>query len=147
MRDSIGGTVSLVIVVMFIVVALGYLAYNINYTKAHRLKDEIIALYNENGGYCNSSCQNKIVAYAKEIGYATNNFSCPVEGTYESYYNLYCTVDHVISEASQIPGDTKAKAYKEIITKINLQIPVISNIIDFKFFYVRGDTKAYTVKG
>ena len=31
MRDAMGGTVTLVIIVVFIVVALGYMAFNVNY--------------------------------------------------------------------------------------------------------------------
>ena len=45
MRDSIGGSVVLIIIVVFIVVALGYMAFNVNYTKAFRMKNKVIAVY------------------------------------------------------------------------------------------------------
>ena len=47
MRDALGGTVTLVIIVVFIVIALGYMAFNVNYTKAFRMKDKIITLYDD----------------------------------------------------------------------------------------------------
>ena len=45
MRDALGGTVNVVIIVMFIVIALGYITFNINYTKAFRVNDKIVSLY------------------------------------------------------------------------------------------------------
>ena len=42
--------------------------------------------------------------------------------------------------------DIKPKKYYKIVTKINLQIPIISNIFDFKFFYIYGNTKSFEVQ-
>jgi hypothetical protein len=44
MRDAMGGSVALVIIVVFIVIALGYMAFNVNYTKAFNMKNKIIYL-------------------------------------------------------------------------------------------------------
>ena len=44
MRDALGGSVTIVIIVVFIVIVLGYLAFNVNYTKAFRMKDKIISV-------------------------------------------------------------------------------------------------------
>ena len=47
MRDAIGGAVNIVIIVVFIVIVLAYLAFNVNYTKASRMKNKIIATYED----------------------------------------------------------------------------------------------------
>ena len=46
MRDALGGTVVLVIIVVFIVIVSGYMAFNVNYTKAFRIKNKIVDNYN-----------------------------------------------------------------------------------------------------
>ena len=78
MRDALGGSVVFVIIVVFMVVVLSYLAFNVNFTKASRMKNKIIATYEEYQGICKSDCQNKIVDYSKEIGYDVGNatFNC-----------------------------------------------------------------------
>ena len=50
MRDAFGGAVNIYIIVVFIVFALGYMAFNVNYTKAFRMKDKIVALYEKYNG-------------------------------------------------------------------------------------------------
>ena len=149
MRDSLGGTVVIVIITVFIVFALSYLAFNVNYTKAFRMKDKIISLYEDYDGVCGSDCQKVIRDYAREIGYSVGyNFSCPsVKGlTYENVEGIYCVAPVNLTEESTVYGDKKPKRYYKIVTKINLQIPVINNILDFRFFYISGDTKAFVIK-
>ncbi len=164
MRDALGGTVTLVIIVVFIVIALGYMAFNVNYTKAFRMKDKIISLYEDYEGKCDSECEKHIRDYARTLGYSTdNNLKCPdrlddLGGTYRNVNGLYCVkaVEVVpdrasISSFSDIkgtfdPSDVKPKVYYKIVTKINLKIPIISNVFDFQFFYITGDTKSFEMK-
>ena len=42
MRDALGGVVNLAMIVVFLVLVCGYLAFNVNYTKAFRVKNYII---------------------------------------------------------------------------------------------------------
>ena len=149
MRDALGGTVTLVIVVFFIVFALGYIAFNVNYTKAFRMKDKIISLYEDYGGEClglSSGCQDAISSYAKELGYAVSgNLTCP-KG-YTPVNNLYCELKVEVGKDDDGKNfNPVSKKYYKIITKINLDIPIISNIFDFRFFYISGDTKTFNVK-
>ena len=50
MRDAYGGVVSISIVVVFLVLVSGYLAFNVNYTKAFRLKNKVISVLEEYEG-------------------------------------------------------------------------------------------------
>ena len=150
MKDALGGTVTIAIITVFIVIALGYLAFNVNYTKAHRMKDRIISIYDYYHGECynqSNNCVKDIVDYASELGYAPNDdFSCPtVNGSNvvaRVIDGLYCEIEYDVTDTNSV--DVIKKKYYRIVTKINIQIPVISNIFDFRLFYISGDTKVYT---
>ena len=42
MRDAFGGIANMVVIIVFLVIVSGYLAFNVNYTKAFRVKNKII---------------------------------------------------------------------------------------------------------
>lgn len=152
MSDSTGGAVVLTIISILIAIILSYLAFNINYTKAFRMKDYIITQYDEYNGDCktNSDCINAIKAYADSLGYRPARFLCSDDG--ELVEHLYCEYEHVkVSEAASHSAykDVKDKTYYVIETKIDLKIPVVENGLRTKdgstigVFKVTGNTKAY----
>lgn len=145
MRDSLGGSVVIVIIVVFIVIALGYMAFNVNYTKAFRMKNKIIAVYEDYNGDCSSrDCKDTIIEYASTIGYPrARDLKCPDGYTVNSDH-LYCVKKVCARKATgETLNDTKIKCYYKIITKINMEIPVIKNIFDYRYFYITGDTKSF----
>jgi hypothetical protein len=158
MRDSLGGTVSLVIIMVFIVIALGYMAFNVNYTKAFRMKDKIISLYEDYQGNCGGDCQDAISDYSRTLGYDSSGLVCSNvgDGYQQGKNGLYCykeTCSSTITSSTDgsnsfIDGngvilDRKNKCYYRVVTRINLQIPIIENVFDFRFFYIFGDTKPF----
>jgi len=145
MRDAMGGTVALVIITVFIVIALGYMAFNVNYTKAFRMKNKIIAVYEDYDGKCDSKCDEIIGNYADSLGYtANNNFNCGA-GYYKGYKNLYCYKQ--VSTNTNISGDgvveDSKKYYYKIITSINIEIPIINNMLGLSAFSITGDTRSF----
>ncbi len=108
MRESIGGTWLLGFVVLFIVLFSGYLAVSINYTKAFKVKNQIINLIEQNEGFRTSAFSNianaseidlsnsdrtedQIYLYLKGIGYATTNVSdSSCKGHGDFYTGGYC---------------------------------------------------------
>ena len=153
MRDSIGGSVTLVIIVVFIVIALGYMAFNVNYTKAFRMKDKIITIYNDYQGKCESKCKQEIKDYANQIGYSSGgNLKCPSDGEYsvedgfKNVDNLYCIGKvPVFKDGTEgaISDLSNRAYYYKIVTKIDVQMPIINNVLNFRFFYLSGDTQTY----
>lgn len=143
MRDAMGGTVVVVIIVVFIVLVSGYLAFNVNYTKAFRMKNKIISYYDDYNGNCDTSsaCRQKIHKYANDIGYKSSGITCPTG--YSLRDNLYCSQEVRVSEKGR---DTNAKKYYKIVTKINIDIPVFKFISTLRFFNVSGNTKTYTYR-
>ncbi len=156
MRDSLGGTVVLVIIVVFIVVALGYLAFNVNYTKAFRMKNKIISVYEDFEGECyddgssKSNCEKAIDKFGKEIGYysmGVRSISCGEGFHLRGDAVKYCVKEIVVSQddkkSSYDDGVTK-KSYYRVYTRIYIDIPIINKILDFDYFHIYGDTKTFT---
>ncbi len=142
MRDAIGGSVTIVIISVFIVIVLAYLAFNVNYTKAFRMKDKIITVYEEYNGNCQSACQNKIVSYAHDIGYNVSSDALRCREGWSKYQNYFCYKEVTVSNIK----DVGRKKYYKIATKINIEIPIIQNVFNFQMFWITGDTKTFTEK-
>lgn len=141
MRDAIGGSVTIVIITVFIVVVLAYLAFNVNYTKAFRMKNKIISLYDEYNGDCGVECENKIFDYARNIGYKSGNSSCA--NGWNSHSGYYCSKKENVSNSGGV-SDLGEKYYYKIATQINIEIPIIQNVFRYQYFWITGDTKTFT---
>ena len=74
MRDAFGGIVNISMIVVFLVVVSGYLAFNVTYTKAFRMKNKIITTLEQYEG-CQGTNEQTWVGiledYANSIGYVT----------------------------------------------------------------------------
>lgn len=141
MRDAYGGAVNIYIIVLFILFALGYMAFNVNYTKAFRMKDKIVSVYEKYKGVCGSKCEAEIMEYSDQIGYRPDRLTCP-NGT-SSVNGLYCKKGTKVGNVT----DMKTRCYYHIVTKINVDIPIFKNLLDIQAFNVVGDTKTIQVEG
>lgn len=141
MRDSLGGTVVLMIIVVFIVLVSGYMAFNVNYTKAFRMKNKIVDSYNKFGDCCRSTgsvCDNEITEYAESIGYNPLSLSC--DG---SNAGLYCVEEHEKTSAGGDLVDANDGHYYTITTKVDINIIFVNKALGLRFLNVRGDTKTF----
>ena len=148
MRDALGGTVVITLIAIFTVAVMSYMAFNVNYTKAFRMKDYIITVYDERNGDCYGvgECEDLINNYAKQIGYNPRSFDCP-SGSQDSR-GIYCITKKVqtLEESDSEYNDIKTKVYYSIQTKIDIRMPIIDNWLSTKVFMVTGNTKAYDEK-
>ena len=136
MKESIGGTWLLGLVVIFIVLFASFIAVAINYTKAFRVKNEII---NANGG---QTTEEKISDYLDRIGYNRGdlNIGCPKEIYGEDAKtgdgNNYCY--KLITTSEYSPGSVKQGYYK-VSTFVIIDLPML---FDGSFTVpVSGETK------
>ena len=60
MKDAIGSTWLTGIVIIFIALFAGFLAYSISYTKAFRVNNEIINIIETNEGFTTSPNSNRL---------------------------------------------------------------------------------------
>lgn len=151
MNDGIGSAVTLTIIVAFIIVVSTYMAFNVNYTKAFRVKNKIVDNYNKYGITCrdpSSKCYKEIVAYAKELGYNPRGVICPSVDASSNYYpvsnDYYCAISHK-KESDPDSVDDGEYYYFSITTTIDIDIPIVKNIFGLRFLTVTGDTKTIKV--
>lgn len=174
MNEGVGSTTIIVIIMVFITVVSAYMAYNVNYTKAFRMKNKIISLYEEYDGVCTNSlvngetksCRQKLAEYGKEIGYSGADLNCsnnPFKptgtGTLLSTQKVNLSHQGVLSSFCEykMKGDTKASGsdivdenpesyYYRIVTRIDIQIPIVQNVFQLRLLNVSGDTKLFIEK-
>lgn len=153
MSDSVGGVVTMGWILIFIAVVAGYMAFNVNYTKAFRMKNKIIDCYNKYGDDCVrvSEYRTELVDYAKSIGYhPRDNFICP--SSYESgsisngkIDNYFCYYEYEKIRNSSDPDIVEEEEYHyyKIVTKVDIDIPIVQNMFELRFLTVYGDTKTF----
>ena len=140
MRESIGGAWLISFVVLFIVLFTSFLAVMINYTKAFKVKNQIINLIEEHEGFTKSdliedsfagtsldelksknTTQTDAYLLLKSQAYNFENIkNCSVDqGEYQ--VGGYCVKKICVG----LGQNTRAKYYK-VTTFINFEIPIIS---------------------
>lgn len=157
MNEGVGSTTILVIMMVFVTVVSAYMAFNVNYNKAFRLKNKVIATYNKYDGMCGSECDAEIAEYAKEIGYSPHrSLNCDSSdikpaGSQTIPNNYYCGYKIDVKGANSTGGSTtyydeEERYYYRILTRIDIQIPVVQNVFGLRILTVTGDTKVFTVE-
>ena len=173
MNEGIGGISVVVVIIVFIVFATGYMAFNVNYTKAFRMKNKIISTYEKYNGNCEqgTTCEKEIKQYAKEIGYyiGSKYLKCdnadviPI-GTDKKMVTNGAEMVEVIDGSREIPNlyceykikaqrsaasdkvfvDSDPQYYYRIVTRINIQMPIIGDSLGLRFLTVSGDTRIFS---
>lgn len=154
MRDAFGGVANLVIIVVFLTLVSGYLAFNVNYTKAFRVKNKIISTIEEYEGVCSpkepgDACNLKIQSYMNSLGYNAPNLNLPSEDGWNCGDGAGYCIKKVDMDKVQLGStqDTKDRAYFKVVTQINIDIPIINKIMPgLKIFQITGDTKPIAIK-
>ncbi len=128
MREAIGGTLLIQLVMFFIVIYVAFLAIAINYSITFRVKNQIITLIEEYEGYDNAS--DVINEYISKVGYYRSNgsFSISREKCANKTNNGYC-IECLSSERG---------AYYKVTTFVSFDFPVIGKITNFP---VSGETR------
>lgn len=132
MRDAIGGSLLLNLVVFFVSVVILLFVGILVYSKAYKIKNRIIEVVERHGEY-NSSAVLELEGDLRMAGYIVSNSSeiskkCGENNLNKSEY-LYC-----IYLDTELNG---SKIYK-IVTYTKFEIPLIG---DFLMIPVKGETK------
>lgn len=144
MRQAIGTTWVMQLVIIFMLIFVAFLALTINYTKAFKVKNELVSLIERNEGIqeSNDGSIHLINNYLEYNNYTTRG-SC-AEGEY-GVSNLH---DNVITAA--VPGEK----YHYCVQKINTSTPTTPRRAKYKiriFFQfslpVVGDLFTFSVEG
>lgn len=155
MNEGVGSTTILVIMMVFLTVVSAYMAFNVNYTKAFRLKNKIISIYDQYNGDCNvgTTCWDEISDYASKIGVERlNNLRCDDSSIRPANSDLqarefFCEYRVTVNNSSggtNVQDEGKEYYYYHIVTRIDIKIPVVQNVFSLRFLTVSGDTKVYS---
>lgn len=152
MQDAFGGILNLVFIVLFLVIVSGVLGFTVSYTKAFRMKNFVLSSIEDFEGRANcfqvagskdASCSSVISEKAKRIGYSPVMKSCP-SGYTMAANGLFCYCPlRKSSEGEDIcdGGNLYGRSKYRVITQVDINIPIIKNILSLSFFQVTGDTK------
>ncbi len=165
MSDALGGLVNIAIIVFVSLLIIGYMAFNINYSKAFKVKNYIVSTFEKYNGKCasygplNSACNKQVNDYLQEVGYGNTGIkqsdgpvvdylSCngKVDGLEKDCDNniscvdgKYCYKKYYTSY--NLTNNTR-KFYFKIVTKADIEVPVIHNVVGMiNIFYIVGSTE------
>lgn len=155
MRDSIGSVYPLVIVIGFIVLMSGFLAFSVNYNKAFRMKNKIIyVLEKYNNNPASVEAQNEIREYAQSIGYsASGEYTAGCNGSSYSRdanstgwcYKQIVTSNDVNGERTNGEIAEYVSTYVNVKTFVSIDVPIFNKLFpNIRFFTVTGSTKQIT---
>ncbi len=162
MREAIGGALSIQLIAIFLFIINAYLAFNVNYTKAFNVKNEIINIIekfegytgdtnpNGDGGSCtngNNAC-NQIADYLEQIAYPANDFQC-ADGFHKKL-DRFC----IRSVQEGYLGSTSNNSqymgsHYEVQTFVPIAFPGLDKILPIfsQVFSVRGETSVIYSSG
>lgn len=156
MQEAFGGILSIVLIVVFFVIVEGVLGFTVVYTKAFKMKNAVISAFEQyeaagcglEGSLSETACRNKIKGDAKTLKYNPPRLSCPATVSYGSKVAIPVREIDGLFCAAEI--DTRTEdgiqyATYRIITQVDMDFPVVKNILGLKFFQVTGDTREIQV--
>lgn len=145
MRDAIGGVFTIQIILVFMIIINAYLAFSVNYTKAFRIKNNIVAILEQQEGFTTngtSSAAGQIEKIMTDTGYNVDKGVIDRCGSkndgYVAVYNNaggYCLKLNMTSDGTG--------GYYSVKTYISIDIPILNNIFPIfsDVFAIKGETK------
>lgn len=145
MREAIGGYFSLTILFFFVLLVSGFISLSINYTKAYRVKNNVLTyLEKYEGNPNNEELLDYTSNYIQSVGYKVSNDS--INAAENDGYTC-----------STYQGEEQGWCYKknassggrftiDIVVFIGLDIPIINKVFSgFKFFWLNGTTSSIPI--
>lgn len=141
MRDAVGGTFMIKVLLVFLAVYICFIAVALNYAKAFRVKNKIIDIIEQNEGFdidskdtSDTSIRGRIDTYLKSVSYNiadVDKIAKEKDGT--CYDRGYCIIE------SSSNGGT----YYKVTTFVKLEFPFFNLTIPIR---VVGETRKVLVE-
>lgn len=145
MRDALASYFNLTLLFFFILLVSGFVALSFNYTKAYRVKNNVLTQIEKYEGHMdNQEMLGKTRDYVKSVGYVV-----PDSGTIAAEKEGYT--------CARYNGENLGWCYKknapvnekftvDIVVFVNINIPIINRVFaSFKFFWMTGGTNAISI--
>lgn len=148
MRDAIGQVFALQVILAFVLLINGYMAYSVNYTRAFRVKNQIVNIIEQYEGPTDEAMA-KIGSYVDGMTYRVpqtlinnfrNRYASNSDDGEVSCQDGWCYIAHDVRTTG---GDGEMNGtYYSVVTFVNIDIPVINNLIGLgDFLSVSGETR------
>lgn len=146
MREALGGYFNLTILFAFILLVSGFISLAVNYTKAYRVKNNVLTyLEKYEGNPNNEEMLDYIDSYIKSVGYGASSsslraardqgFTCQ---TYKGHDQGWCYKTRTSAGNDRFTLD--------MVVFVSLDIPIINKIFaNFKFFWLNGTTSSIPI--
>lgn len=154
MREAIGSSLLLNIVIVIIGVISAFLIGSIAYSKAFKAKSRIISVIEEYNGKCDfndftDECANKVEDVLTDMGYSSNIVN-ECDDNENIVYNgvgghRYCIYKYTLCDRynNVCKDDSNIKTYYKVVTFMHFDIPVIGQFLEFQ---VSGETMLFNEK-
>ena len=144
MKDAIGGSLLLNIVVIFTSIIILFFVTMLAYTKAYKIKNRIIEVIEKNEKYDGIVTRTQLNDDLRRAGYITatkdeidkkcneKNLNSLAPGETGYLYCVYC------KDYNEATGTCAQETTYEVVTYIHFNLPIIGNMMTFA---VKGETK------
>ncbi len=145
MRDAIGGAMTIQIILFFLVVINAYLAFSVNYTKAFRIKNNIVAILEQQEGFTTGgpeAADARIEKIMLDTGYSVGKDVIDKCGTTDNeYVAIHNKAGGFCLKLTKNSSD--GSGYYSVKTYININVPILNNILPVfsEVFSIKGETK------
>lgn len=143
MREAVGGTWLFQIVIVFILLFSGYLALSVNYSRAFKVKNEIISIIERNEGVRETPAQEEINRYLGNVNHTVvgkcDEYSTALgdSSTMAARTGIYC-VEKICEEADREYSLTGIfKAHYKVTVFFKFDLPIFGDLFTFR---VKGET-------
>lgn len=168
MRNAIGSSLLLNIVLVFVGIISAFLVGTIAFSKAYKVKNRIVSIIEKYDGDCfgsNTACYNEIEAELVNIGYSSNfsKSDCPditldsrnstgiksIDTIYNgtlSGGHQYCVYKYTVCDTKKsgrrfiCDTNSTEQYYYKVVTFMHFDIPIIGSFLEFE---VSGETKPF----
>ncbi len=148
MRDAIGQSFLVMIIIFFIIAVALLFVGSIGYSKAFKIKNRIIDIIEQSGGY-NDEAEAKIESVLDDIGYQVmvgNTSHCRAKGegvqVHPSSGTSYGNYDYCVFKYESSEDTNRPYTYYGVTTFMTIHIPVIHQFIQLPVY---GETKTFGI--
>ena len=150
MREAIGGTWLTQLIILFMLIFVAFLALSLNYTKAFKIKNEVLTIIEKYEGLTDTEKGSIAIInnYLKSNGYSIMK-TCP-KGSYgvgnlssssikeigENDRNKYY---YCVTKIKSSSSNTKDKVYYKVTLFLNFNLPVVGDLFTFDVNGTTGD--------
>lgn len=145
MRDALGSYFNLSLLFFFILLVTGFIALSSNYSRAYRIKDNVLTnIEKYEGNMSNENMLGKTYEYAKAIGYVVSDDA--INAAEQNGYTCPMYKGKSIGWCYKKNGVVNNTFTVNIVVFINLNVPVIHQIFsNNEFFWMTGRTSTIPV--